>query len=152
MKTVFLLTLTLSSFINCFSQTSKDCCGNKNEQSGLRTFDGLADYLNKKSQVKEKPKKKKKLSLSEILDSWRGQTKASLIQAWGIPDMVSTDANGDEILVYESRWSSTVNNYTNNYYCRKMMFVNSGNIIYCWRYKGWCKLFGWGPQDEGCKN
>lgn len=87
----------------------------------------------------------------EVMDSWKGQTKASLLQVWGAPSKVTSDGQGGEILVFDDPtvfpqmgqvYANPVNRsayYTTqpNVVTRSRMFyVNKDGIIYSWLCQG----------------
>jgi hypothetical protein len=92
------------------------------------------------------------LSPSRKMQSWMGSTAQQLILSWGPPTRTSSDGAGGSILIYEYDRNMgqvpglAVQNadgsvsYTapqrSGYVASRMFWVNSGGLIYNWRWQG----------------
>lgn len=65
------------------------------------------------------------LNTEEAMNSWLGQSEASLIAQWGPPPFVRDDGQGGHVLVY--------GNFNGAY---RMFYVNSSGTVYSWRSRG----------------
>lgn len=88
-------------------------------------------------------------SEKEIMDSWVNDTKVNLLASWGIPNKVSDDGKGGEILVFEKtailpQTGVATLSYNNIYFQTnqnvvtrsRMFYVNENGIIYGWLCNG----------------
>lgn len=69
-------------------------------------------------------------STKEVMDSWIGATKQSVILSWGPPARTTSDGGTGEILVYARQ---IYNPYGLSFYDYKMFYVDNAGKIYYWQ-------------------
>jgi hypothetical protein len=78
--------------------------------------------------------------VSEVMNSWIGDSKQNLVIKWGPPNRLISDHNNGEIYLYSTQkhnqglYNSHTNEWVGSYYYweHKMFFVNRDNKIYNW--------------------
>ena len=95
---------------------------------------------------------KKRIAITEALDSWKGHHQSELIALWGPPTKTYPDGKGGIILIYEyyrdlgqtpgraytDAWGNVKYTYPKNrgYTANRMFYINENGVIYSYRWQG----------------
>ena len=81
------------------------------------------------------PEKSEDEKREEVMSSWMGANKQTLIMQWGPPSSVTSDGGKGEILVYEDVRRGTIYGRMITVVHQTMFYVDQNGIIYHWFYK-----------------